>query len=176
MKNVIFQETLSKNDTVLQFYSPSVNTSLDTQSLRTFLYLDNGMEELKNFDYHPNPSFNKLAKNVITETSIIIVTGRGFSKAMTAKEAQAFVGDASCHVNILQPRARSKRQRRDTANDLLDLVVKFGHGEWVVGSVYYARKDDIPLAIIIPAVITRGRHSSDTLSPYSLELWVIRDV
>lgn len=28
--------------------------------------------------------------------------GRGFSKAMTAKEAQAFVGDASCHVNILQ--------------------------------------------------------------------------
>ncbi|XP_022605510.1 plexin-B2-like [Seriola dumerili] len=159
------QDTLSKNDTVLQFYSPSVNASLDTQSLRTYLFLDNGMEELKNFDYHPNPSFNELAKNVITETSIIIVTGRGFSKAMTAKEAQAFVGDASCHVNILQddklileapssqPRARSKRQRRDTANDLLDLVVKFGHGEWIVGSVYYARKDDIPLAIIIPAVI-----------------------
>lgn len=33
------------------------------------------------------------------------------------------------------------------------LQVKFGHGEWVVGSVYYSRKDDIPLAIIIPAVI-----------------------
>ena len=31
--------------------------------------------------------------------------------------------------------------------------MKFGHGEWLVGSVYYARKDDIPLAIIIPAVI-----------------------
>lgn len=31
--------------------------------------------------------------------------------------------------------------------------MKFGHGEWKVGSVYYARKDDIPLAIIIPAVI-----------------------
>uniref|UniRef100_A0A665UUA6 Plexin-B2-like n=1 Tax=Echeneis naucrates TaxID=173247 RepID=A0A665UUA6_ECHNA len=31
--------------------------------------------------------------------------------------------------------------------------VKFGHGEWLVGSVYYARKDDIPLAIIIPAVL-----------------------
>ncbi|XP_036977054.1 plexin-B2a [Acanthopagrus latus] len=158
------QEVLSKNDTVLQFDSPSANGS-DSQSLRTILQLDNVMEELKSFDYHPDPTFNQLNKNVITEASIIIVTGRGFSKAMTAKEAKAFVGDASCHVNILQddklildapssqPRARSKRQRRDTTNDLLELVVKFGHGEWKVGSVYYARKDDIPLAIIIPAVI-----------------------
>uniref|UniRef100_A0A8D3A8C4 Plexin b2a, tandem duplicate 1 n=1 Tax=Scophthalmus maximus TaxID=52904 RepID=A0A8D3A8C4_SCOMX len=159
------QETLSKNDTVLQFLSPPVNSSLDPQSLRTILQLDNVREELKNFVYHPDPSFNDLAKNVITETSIIIVTGRGFSKAMTVKEAQAFVGDASCHVNILQddklileapssqPRSRSKRQRRDTTNDLLELVVKFGHGEWLVGSVYYDRKDDVLLAIIIPAVI-----------------------
>ncbi|XP_069375673.1 plexin-B2-like isoform X2 [Paralichthys olivaceus] len=158
------EEFLSKNDTVLQFYSPPVNTSLDTQTLRTVLHLDSMTEQLKNFDYHPDPSFDELLKNVITETSIIIVTGRGFSKAMSAIEAEAFVGDASCHVNILQddklileapstqPRARSKRQRRDTTN-LLELMVKFGHGEWLVGSVYYARKDDIPLAIIIPAVI-----------------------
>ncbi|CAK6970697.1 plexin-B2a, partial [Scomber scombrus] len=158
------QVALSKNDTVLQFDSPSVNYS-DSKLLRTALHLDNVREELKGFDYHPNPTFDKLSKNVITETSIIIVTGRGFSKAMTAKEAQAFVGDASCPVNILQddklileapssqPRARSKRQRRDTTNDLLELVVQFGNGEWTVGSVYYARKEDLPLAIIIPAVI-----------------------
>lgn len=157
------QEANSKNDTVLQFNSPAVNCCVE--SSRTILQLDNVVEELKSFDYHRNPTFDQLSKNVITETSIIIVTGRGFSKAMTAKEAQAFVGDASCHVNILQddklileapssqPQAKSKRQRRDTTNDLLELVVKFGDGEWVVGSVYYARKDDIPLAIIIPAVI-----------------------
>lgn len=54
---------------------------------------------------------------------------------MTAEEAQAFVGDASCKVTILQddklfleapstqPRARSKRQRRDTSSDPLDLTV-----------------------------------------------------
>ncbi|KAM6895544.1 plexin-B2a [Xenentodon cancila] len=159
------QEALSKNDTVLQFHSPSVNCCNDGQSLRTVLQLDNVLEELKSFNYHSDPTFNKLDKNVITETSIIIVTGRGFSKAMTASEAQAFVGDASCPVNILQddklileapssqPRAKSKRQRRDTTNDLLELVVKFGHGEWMVDSVYYARKDDISLSIIIPAVI-----------------------
>uniref|UniRef100_A0A665UTN9 Plexin-B2-like n=1 Tax=Echeneis naucrates TaxID=173247 RepID=A0A665UTN9_ECHNA len=160
------QESLSKNDTVLQFYSPSLNATQDTQSLRTVLQLDNIEEDLKDFDYHPNPSFNELAKNRGDVHSVLFIRqGRGFSKAMTAKEAQAFVGDASCHVNILQddklileapssqPRSRSKRQRRDTANDMLDLVVKFGHGEWLVGSVYYARKDDIPLAIIIPAVL-----------------------
>ncbi|XP_049891870.1 plexin-B2a isoform X1 [Epinephelus moara] len=160
-----FQESLSKNGTVLQFDSPAVNCCANSPSLRTVLQLDNVMEDLKGFNYHPDPTFNELDKNVITETSIIIVTGRGFSKAMTAKEAQAFVGDASCHVNILQddklileapssqPKSRSKRQRRDTTNEPLDLTVKFGHGEWTVGSVYYARKDDIPLAIIIPAVI-----------------------
>ncbi|XP_061570338.1 plexin-B2-like [Cololabis saira] len=159
------QEALSKNDTVLQFHSPSVNCCNDGQSLKTVLQLDNVLEELKTFNYHSDPSFNKLDKKVISETSIIIVTGRGFSKAMTASEALAFVGDAYCHVNILQddklildapssqPRAKSKRQRRDTTNDLLELVVKFGHGEWVVDSVYYARKDDISLSIIIPAVI-----------------------
>ncbi|CAN9508504.1 unnamed protein product [Ophioblennius macclurei] len=158
------QTALSKNDSVLLFESPPVNGT-DSQSLRTYIQLDNVREELKSFTYHPDPTFNKLSKNVITETSIIIVTGRGFSKAMSAKEAQAFVGDAKCHVNILQddklileapssqPRPRSKRQRRDATHDLLELVVRFGRGEWTVGSVYYARKDNIPLAIIIPSVI-----------------------
>uniref|UniRef100_A0A671Y5U7 Plexin b2a, tandem duplicate 1 n=1 Tax=Sparus aurata TaxID=8175 RepID=A0A671Y5U7_SPAAU len=69
------QEALSKNDTVLQFDSPPANSS-DSQSLRTFLQLDNVKEELKSFDYHPDPTFNQLNKNVITETSIIIVTVR----------------------------------------------------------------------------------------------------
>ncbi|XP_057710527.1 plexin-B2a [Corythoichthys intestinalis] len=160
----LFVQALSKNDSVLQFLSPAVNWS-DGRPLRAVVQLDNVKEELKAFTYHPNPSFNELSKTVITETSVIIVNGRGFAKAMTAVEAQAFVGDASCNVSILQddklildppssrPRARSKRQRRDAASEPLELVVKFGHGEWKVGSVYYAGKEDIPLAIIIPAVI-----------------------
>ncbi|MEQ2164840.1 hypothetical protein GOODEAATRI_010868, partial [Goodea atripinnis] len=71
---------LSKNDTVLEFYSPEVNCCSncdDSQSVKTLLQLDNLSEELKGFNYHPNPCFNKLAKNVITETGIIIVTVRG---------------------------------------------------------------------------------------------------
>ena len=70
------QEALSKNDTVLQFFSPPVDSSVDSQTLKTVLHLDNVLEELKSFDYHPDPTFNKLNKNVITETSIIIVTVR----------------------------------------------------------------------------------------------------
>uniref|UniRef100_A0A4W6CZU6 Plexin b2a, tandem duplicate 1 n=1 Tax=Lates calcarifer TaxID=8187 RepID=A0A4W6CZU6_LATCA len=145
------QDTLSKNDTVLQFYSPSVNSSFNTQSLRTSLQLDNVYEELKNFDYHPDPSFNNPGSVEFTSLFLVSKQGRGFSKAMTAKEAQAFVGDASCHVNILQVNTQIYTVKIDLIS--VSLQIKFGHGEWVVGSVYYARKDDIPLAIIIPAVI-----------------------
>ncbi|XP_073687656.1 plexin-B2b [Garra rufa] len=151
-----------KNDTVITFVSPAVNES---QFFRTYVQLDDLQTELTPFEYHPDPTFDRLSKTVITENSMIIVTGRGFSKAMTAKEAQAFVGDAPCNVNTLQddklfldppsttPSARSKRQRRDTGSDPLDLVIKFGNGEWLVGSVRYERKYNLPLPIIIPAVV-----------------------
>lgn len=61
------------NDTLIQFRSPTIISS-PNQHLRTFILLDNWKKELKPFDYHPDPSFNELTKNVITETSIIIVT------------------------------------------------------------------------------------------------------
>uniref|UniRef100_A0A8C6WQ76 Plexin b2b n=1 Tax=Neogobius melanostomus TaxID=47308 RepID=A0A8C6WQ76_9GOBI len=153
-----------KNDSVLQFRSPSVNAS-SGQQFRTFLKLDNWVRELKPFEYHPNPTFNNFSKKLITEASIIIVEGRGFSRAMTAKEAQAFVGDVTCQVNTLQddklfldppstaPSSRSRRHRRDTSAELLELLIKFGNGEWVVGSVQYEQKDHLALYIIIPAVI-----------------------
>lgn len=184
----VSQEAHSKNGTMLQFLSPTVNRSYESQSFRTFIQLDNLIEELKPFDYHPDPTFNDLPNRVIPENSMIIVTvrlhetntlsnrfvceprfdvsiyrggfstrhccetvqnfcqiyfkkvmhvvqGRGFAKAMTAKEAEAFVGDVSCNVNTLQddklfldppsttPRSRSKRQRRDTTSEPLDLLV-----------------------------------------------------
>uniref|UniRef100_A0A6Q2XLT3 Sema domain-containing protein n=1 Tax=Esox lucius TaxID=8010 RepID=A0A6Q2XLT3_ESOLU len=162
----ITSQAVSKNDTVLQFLSPAVNASYE--SFKTYVQLDNYERELTPFDYHPDPAFNLFAKPIIiTETSIISVTGRGFSKAMTAKEAQAFVGDVQCIVNTLQdnklfldppssqPRARSKRhrRRRDTSSNSLDLLIKFGNGEWLVGSVHYESKYEVPFFIIIPAVI-----------------------
>lgn len=67
------QSAHKKNDTVIQFRSPTVNVSLN-QHLRTSIHLDNWVKELKPFDYHPDPIFNNLTKKVITEASIIIVT------------------------------------------------------------------------------------------------------
>uniref|UniRef100_A0A672Z9J9 Plexin-B2-like n=1 Tax=Sphaeramia orbicularis TaxID=375764 RepID=A0A672Z9J9_9TELE len=84
--------------------------------------------------------FPSLMHNVnhinLINTVNVFLQGRGFSKAMTAKEAQAFVGDVPCLVNTLQddklfldppstpPRARSRRHRRDTRPELLDLLVR----------------------------------------------------
>uniref|UniRef100_A0A7N8Y5T2 Plexin b2b n=1 Tax=Mastacembelus armatus TaxID=205130 RepID=A0A7N8Y5T2_9TELE len=110
-------------------------------------------------DHQPKGSF--VCNNV---TVAFPLQGRGFSKAMTAKEAQAFVGDVPCQVNTLQddklfldppstqPRARSRRQRRDTRHVLPE--TPFFTGEWVVGSVQYEKKkNDLSFYIIIPAVI-----------------------
>lgn len=121
-----------------------------------------------------------------------MVQGRGFSKAMTAKEAQAFVGDEPCLVTILEddklflvapsspPKSTSRRHRRDTSSEAMELLVrdsspqtlincsdqfypmfkfsclfqiKFGKGEWNVGSVRFERKSEVPLYIIVPAVL-----------------------
>ncbi|KAG8012260.1 Plexin-B2, partial [Nibea albiflora] len=128
--------SLKKNDTVIQFRSPTVNESLD-QPLRTYIHLDNWVKELNPFDYHQDPKFNNLSKNIINEASIIIVT-----------DDKLFLDPPST-----PPRARSRRQRRDTRPELLDLMIKFGKGEWVVGLVQYEKKNDLSLYIIIPAVI-----------------------
>uniref|UniRef100_A0A8C3AJJ0 Plexin b2b n=1 Tax=Cyclopterus lumpus TaxID=8103 RepID=A0A8C3AJJ0_CYCLU len=112
-----------------------------------------------------NFSSMRFCQDTLSITVDLPLQGRGFSKAMTAKEAQAFVGDVPCLVNTLQdeklfldppsttPSARSRRHRRDTRPELLDLTIKFGKGEWVVGSVQYEKKNDLSLYIIIPAVI-----------------------
>ncbi|XP_033823634.2 plexin-B2b [Periophthalmus magnuspinnatus] len=161
--SIALESYRDKNDSMIQFSSPAVNASWG--DFTTFIQLDNWVRELKPFHYHPNPTFNNINKKVITEASIIIVTGHGFSRAMTANEAQAFVGDVRCSVNTLQddklfldapstpPRSRSRRHRRDTSPELLELLIKFGNGEWVVGSVQYEQKNDLALYIIIPAVI-----------------------
>uniref|UniRef100_A0A8B9L769 Plexin B2 n=1 Tax=Astyanax mexicanus TaxID=7994 RepID=A0A8B9L769_ASTMX len=160
------QVAFSKNDTVLVFLSPVVNMTDHNRSFKTVVQLDNIKKNLTDFEYHPDPFFSNLTSPMsISASSIIIVHGRGLSKAMTAEEAQAFVGDAPCTVNslhddklILQapstpPRSRSRRQRRDTSSETMELVVKFGHGEWNVGSVQYEKKNEVPLFIIIPAVL-----------------------
>uniref|UniRef100_A0AAR2LE23 Sema domain-containing protein n=1 Tax=Pygocentrus nattereri TaxID=42514 RepID=A0AAR2LE23_PYGNA len=96
-----------------------------------------------------------------TKDDISIVVG---AVPLMFSFAQAFVGNEPCNVTILQadklilvapfhrPKARSRRQRRETSSEDMELI-KFGHGEWNVGFVHYEKKNEVPLYIIIPAVI-----------------------
>ncbi|XP_046728590.1 plexin-B2a isoform X1 [Silurus meridionalis] len=159
------QSFINKNETVLEFLSPTVNKTPVDLSFRTVLDLDNIQVNLTEFEYHSDPVFKEKIDKSISAGSIIIVPGQGLSKAMTAQEAQAFVGDKQCVVTVLHddklflvapstpPTARSRRQRRDTSSENMDLAIKFGHGEWKVGTVRYEKKSEVPLYIIIPAVL-----------------------
>lgn len=62
-----------RNETVLEFFSPVVNKTDINLSLRTIIQLDNLVENLTEFVYHPDPSFETLTEKAITEGSIINV-------------------------------------------------------------------------------------------------------
>ncbi|XP_062403466.1 plexin-B2b [Sardina pilchardus] len=155
------QPAVSKNDSTLVFLSPQVNKSDETQSFSTFLHLDNMVVKLQPFDYVPDPTFDSFPNKQINANSTIKVTGRGFSKAMTADEAKAFVGDVSYSVNTLEddklylepPSHHNLRRSSGSTSEPLPLKIKFGNREWVVGNVVYESKYEVPLAAIIPAVI-----------------------
>nr|XP_055046154.1 plexin-B2-like [Misgurnus anguillicaudatus] len=171
--NVTFvQEFSSKNETILEFLSPTVPKDYEDQPLKIIIKLDNLEEVLTNFVYHPDPTFTDVGDKTIIEGTSINVTGHGFNRAMTAQEAQAFVGDEPCVVTILEydklslvapsrppkspsrpPKSTFSRHRRDTSLEAMDLLIKFGHREWKVGSVRIKRKYEVPLYIIIPAVL-----------------------
>uniref|UniRef100_A0A8C9YR83 Plexin b2b n=1 Tax=Sander lucioperca TaxID=283035 RepID=A0A8C9YR83_SANLU len=143
--------------TITVRYGKSTTTTIPS----AFQFLENPIISITLAFYLESKCFH----DILSITVDLPLQGRGFSKAMTAKEAQAFVGDVPCLVNTLQddklfldppsttPSARSRRHRRDTRPELLDLTIKFGKGEWVVGSVQYEKKNDLSLYIIIPAVI-----------------------
>ncbi|KAK2832460.1 hypothetical protein Q7C36_015922 [Tachysurus vachellii] len=159
------QEFIHKNGTTLEFLSPTVNNTPEDLSFTTVLELDNIQVNLTEFEYHSDPTFTEIKDKPISAGIIIIVHGQGLTNAMTAQEAQAFVGDTQCVVTVLHedklfleapstpPKARSRRHRRDTSSEALELVIKFGRGLFNVGTVRYEKKSEVPLYIIIPAVI-----------------------
>uniref|UniRef100_A0A673HYR1 Plexin-B2-like n=1 Tax=Sinocyclocheilus rhinocerous TaxID=307959 RepID=A0A673HYR1_9TELE len=81
-------------------------------------------KEVSGFEYSANPKVTDYAPRA------------SFSKAMTAKEAQAFVGDVLCPVTILEddklflvapsspPKSTSRRHRRDTSSEAMELTVR----------------------------------------------------
>ncbi|XP_014850853.1 PREDICTED: plexin-B2-like isoform X2 [Poecilia mexicana] len=148
------------NDSVLECNSPKVSS----QPVMTQLHLDNVKENLT-FKYYPDPTFKVDTFTGLTDTSVIVVTGEGFSKAITISEAKVSIQDVPCNIKLLEddklilgapssrPTPTSKSQSAETADDTMDLVVQFGDGKWIAGKVSFTREVIIPLPIIIPAVI-----------------------
>lgn len=63
----------SKNDTAIEFQSPTLSGDSLVHPVRTSIHLDNWAKELKPFAYHADPIFYNITKNIINEGSIIIV-------------------------------------------------------------------------------------------------------
>ncbi|MGH0148805.1 UNVERIFIED_CONTAM: hypothetical protein FKN15_044866 [Acipenser sinensis] len=92
--------------------------------------------------------------------------GERFTSAMTMQEAQAYVGDAECTIEIFQdnsllckppatkPQVLSKRFKREADASMPEFLVKFGAGRWVLGKVKYDSSTNmLPLHIILPVVL-----------------------
>lgn len=89
MVSCFTQYAHGKNDTAIEFQSPTVNDSLN-QHVRTYIHLDNWSKELKPFAYYPDPVFDNLTKDVFNEASIIIVTVSPGGQAAFSPSQQSF--------------------------------------------------------------------------------------
>ncbi|RXM95497.1 Plexin-B2 [Acipenser ruthenus] len=157
-----------KNEKELQFRSPVIPEMFRNHHfhLRTVIVLDNVEKTLQNFKYYLDPTFNKNENGIIPFETLINIKGERFTSAMTIQEAQAYVGDAECTIEIFQdnsllckppatkPQVLSKRFKREADASMPEFLVKFGAGRWVLGKVNYDSSTNmLPLHIILPVVL-----------------------
>ncbi|XP_042559424.1 plexin-B1-like [Clupea harengus] len=154
------EEAFSKSPVMLQFRSPDVRGVHNLRLINVFLHLDGLNKSLTPFTYHPDPEFNALSPNPISASNTVTVTGRGFSKAMTAEEAEAFIGNIPCHIISLQddrlvlqvpPTVIEKRQSGEMESTL-EVKIKFGYGEWMVREPE-RRSVVVPVAVAISILL-----------------------
>ncbi|OCT87335.1 plexin-B2 isoform X2 [Xenopus laevis] len=169
-KTIAQEDVLEKaNDSMIIFSSPQVPENYLKSGVIIVIKMD-GLElplqanELS-FTYILDPVFENFTDGIKKQVnSFINAKGYNLSAAMTIEEAEAFVGEGICKINTLtstdlycvppeeQPPPK-RRQKRDTANNLPEFIVKFGKREWVLGKVEYGQSPAIPLHIIIPVVL-----------------------
>ncbi|XP_062930807.1 plexin-B2 isoform X2 [Cynocephalus volans] len=158
------------NDTKVVFLSPAVPEEPEAYNLTALIQMDGHSALLRTeagaFEYVPDPTFENFTGGVKKQVNKLIhARGTNLNKAMTLHEAEAFVGAERCVMKTLtetdlyceppevQPPPK-RRQKRDTAHNLPEFIVKFGSREWVLGRVEYdTRVSDVPLSLILPLVI-----------------------
>lgn len=158
------------NDTKVVFLSPAVPEEPEAYNLTVLIRIDGHCAPLRTeagvFEYVADPTFENFTGGVKKQVNKLIhARGTNLNKAMTLEEAEAFVGAERCIMKTLtetdlyceppevQPPPK-RRQKRDTAHNLPEFIVKFGSREWVLGRVEYdTRASDVPLSLILPLVM-----------------------
>ncbi|KAG8517997.1 Plexin-B2 [Galemys pyrenaicus] len=158
------------NDSKVVFLSPPVPEEPEAYNLTVLVQMDGHRALLRSeagaFEYVADPTFENFTGGVKKQVNKLIhAQGTNLNKAMTLHEAEAFVGAERCVMKTLtetdlyceppevQPPPK-RRQKRDTAHNLPEFIVKFGSREWVLGRVEYdTRVSDVPLGLILPLVI-----------------------
>ncbi|XP_039718937.1 plexin-B2 [Pteropus medius] len=158
------------NDSRVVFLSPAVPEEPEAYNLTVLIQMDGHRALLRTeagaFEYVADPTFENFTGGVRKQVNKLIhAQGTNLNKAMTLHEAKAFVGAECCVMKTLtetdlyceppevQPPPK-RRQKRDTAHNLPEFIVKFGSREWVLGRVEYdTRVSDVPLSLILPLVM-----------------------
>lgn len=167
---VMGTEYVFHNDTKVVFLSPAVPEEPEAYNLTALIQMDGHRALLRTeagaFEYVADPTFENFTGGVKKQVNKLIhARGTNLNKAMTLHEAEAFVGAERCVMKTLtetdlyceppevQPPPK-RRQKRDTAHNLPEFIVKFGSREWVLGRVEYdTRVSDVPLSLILPLVM-----------------------
>ncbi|XP_043737298.1 plexin-B2 isoform X2 [Cervus elaphus] len=167
---VVGTEYVFYNDSKVVFLSPAVPDEPEAYNLTALIRMDGHQALLRTeagaFEYVADPTFENFTGGVKKQVNKLIhARGTNLNKAMTIHEAEAFVGAERCIMKTLtetdlyceppevQPPPK-RRQKRDTAHNLPEFIVKFGSREWVLGRVEYdTRASDVPLSLILPLVI-----------------------
>ncbi|KAM5288944.1 plexin-B2 isoform 2-T2 [Ctenodactylus gundi] len=167
---IIGTEHMYYNDTKVVFLSPAVPEEPEAYNLTALIQMDGHRALLRTeagaFEYVADPTFENFTGGVKKQVNKLIhAQGTNLNKAMTLQEAEAFVGAERCIMKTLtetdlyceppevQPPPK-RRQKRDTAHNLPEFIVKFGSREWFLGRVEYdTRVSDVPLSLILPLVI-----------------------
>lgn len=169
-KTVVGTEYTFHNDSLVVFSSPAVPEEPEAYNLTALIQMDGHRALLRTeagaFEYVADPTFKNFTGGIKKQVNKLIhAQGTNLNKAMTLHEAEAFVGAERCIMKTLtetdlyceppevQPPPK-RRQKRDTAHNLPEFIVKFGSREWVLGRVEYdMRVSEVPLSLILPLVI-----------------------
>ncbi|XP_023381201.1 plexin-B2 [Pteropus vampyrus] len=145
------------NDSRVVFLSPAVPEEPEAYNLTVLIQMDGHRALLRTeagaFEYVADPTFENFTGGVRKQVNKLIhAQGTNLNKAMTLHEAKAFVGAECCVMKTLtetdlyceppevQPPPK-RRQKRDTAHNLPEFIVRVGAVDAVQKKAKYTLND-----------------------------------